>query len=108
MLFPNKFCDSVIYPIPSAFDTNGEFDPRAVGNYLRFLGEHGAKIILVTAGTARFNMLTDNELNNLNTTCMEFSGTRFLGLPPVPDKLLEPWLQKRLVRYPPTRYSLTA
>lgn len=92
MPFPSKFCSGVIYPIPPAFDTNDEFDHGAISRYLEFLDKHGAKIILVTAGTARFNMLANDELCDFNATCMEFPGIKFLGLPPLPDRLLRQWI----------------
>lgn len=89
---PQKFLDGVIYPIPPAFTPDDELDCDAVRRYLSYLYENGAKIILVTAGTSRFNLLDDAELKRFNAACLEFPGVKILGLPPLPTKLVEDWL----------------
>jgi 4-hydroxy-2-oxoglutarate aldolase len=112
-MFPEKFTSGVIYPIPPAFDSQGDFDQVAVENYLEHLHKNGAKIILVTAGTARFNMLTNHEIEALNASCNQFQGTKILGLPPVPDKLLSRWIDHAnswepdavMLMYPDRYYS---
>lgn len=113
MAFDDKWRSGVIYPIPPAFDADGEFSQEIVEHYLDYLEKHGAKIILVTAGTARFNMLADHEIEALNASCNEFSGVKILGLPPVPDKLLEQWIDHTngwkpdavMLMYPDRYYS---
>jgi len=76
----------VIYPIPPAFDDNDELDVKSIERYLSHLSAHGAKIILVTAGTARFNLMTDQEIEKFNEVCMSFDGIKILGLPPRHNK----------------------
>lgn len=113
MISIDKYLSGVIYPIPPAFDRQGEFSSKAVHNYLTFLDKHGAKIILVTAGTARFNMLHYSEIRALNIACMKFPGVKILGLPPMPDKLLQVWIDQTndwkpdavMLMYPDRYYS---
>lgn len=93
-MLPDKFTDGVIYPIPPAFDRHDNLDHESVSNYLKFLSANDAKAILVTAGTARFNMLDDQEMADLNATCLEFPGVKILGLPPVADKFLDAWIKR--------------
>jgi dihydrodipicolinate synthase/N-acetylneuraminate lyase len=113
MPFPTKFTRGVIYPIPPAFDDNDRFRPLSLNKYLRYLHKNGAKIILVTAGTARFNMLTQREIVQLNVACLTFEGVQILGLPPVPDAQLQSWIDLAnywkpdaiLLMYPDRYYS---
>ncbi len=113
MAFPEKFTSSVIYPIPPAFDKHDNLDGGALSSYLQFLHENGGNIILTTAGTTRFNMLTENELRAVNDICMSFSGVKILGLPSLPEKHMRSWVNASndlkpdavLLMYPDRYYS---
>ena len=84
-----KFTKGVIYPIPAAFHGRGNtvsIDYDSITKYIEYLYKHGAKIILTTAGTSRFNFLGDLELCVLNETCVDaFDGTTIIGLKPLAD-----------------------
>lgn len=89
----DKFTKSVIYPIPAAFrgypDNLPSIDYEAVDKYVKYLHKHGAKTILTTAGTSRFNFLDKSELDVLNCVCMmAFPGTTIIGLKPLADRHL--------------------
>ena len=56
-----KFCSSVIYPIPPCFDSNDQFDHLSISGYLNHLQKNCAKVFLTTAGTSRYNFLSDRE-----------------------------------------------
>lgn len=88
-----KFCSSVIYPIPPCFDSNDQFDHLSISGYLNHLQKNGAKVFLTTAGTSRYNFLSDREFIVFNETCASTSkesGAVFImGLPPYADKHLD-------------------
>ena len=55
-----------VFPIPTAFKQNGDVDYYAIEKYVKFLLESGAKNILVTVGTSRFNLLDEYEMLEVN------------------------------------------
>lgn len=55
-----------VFPIPTAFYPNGEVDYDATRSYVDFLLKSGAKNILVTVGTSRFNLLETEEMLEVN------------------------------------------
>lgn len=55
-----------VFPIPTAFKENGEVDYDATKKYVEFLLDNGAKNILVTVGTSRFNLLDEDEMLEVN------------------------------------------
>jgi dihydrodipicolinate synthase/N-acetylneuraminate lyase len=57
-----------VYPILPAFTESGALDPDAVERYCRWLVEQGARTLMVTAGTSRFNLLELDEIHTLNRT----------------------------------------
>lgn len=61
----NKLCRP-IYPIPTFFDSCEQVDYLAVEDYVEFLKRHGPLPVMVTAGTSRLNLLSNEELKKLN------------------------------------------
>lgn len=55
-----------VFPVPTAFKKNGDLDYDATRRYVEFLLESGAKNILVTVGTSRFNLLDEEEMLEVN------------------------------------------
>jgi len=82
-----KFCQSVVYPIPPSFQRDQRLDLDSVVNYITHLRLNGAKVFLTTAGTSRFNLLSDEEIIRLNRcvfdTVKVLGGVFIMGLPPV-------------------------
>lgn len=111
----DKFCSGVIYPIPPVFNDTDYLDASALRHYLKYLSDNDAKIILVTAGTARFNMLSNSEMLQFNEVCSEFDGVRILGLPPMAECHLNQFIiqanalkpDAALLMYPDRYYSDT-
>jgi len=73
-----------IYPIPPAFK-NGVLDRAEILRYTNYLHDNGAKTILTTAGTSRFNLLTTDEVRQLNFSVSLFPGRKIVGLQPLAD-----------------------
>lgn len=55
-----------VYPITPAFKKNQKIDWINTKNYIKYLIKNGAKNLIITAGSSRINLLTDDELNKLN------------------------------------------
>ncbi len=70
-----------IVPIPPAYNKNENLDLPAIYAYVNYLSDHGAKTLMTTAGTSQFNLLTNDEINDLNTIVSHFDGKRILGIP---------------------------
>ncbi|MEQ8736031.1 MAG: dihydrodipicolinate synthase family protein [Rhodospirillaceae bacterium] len=64
-----------VYPICPAFTENGELDLEGTSAYVRYLVENGARHVMTTAGTSRFNLLSDIEVKALNACVVESSGS---------------------------------
>lgn len=60
-----------VFPIPTAFYENGDVDYESIKKYVDFLLDSGAKNILVTVGTSRFNLLDEDEMLNVNRVVTE-------------------------------------
>ncbi len=55
-----------VYPICPVFKKNQSIDFTRTKKYINYLLKNGAKNLMITAGTSRINLLTDNELIKLN------------------------------------------
>ena len=73
-----------VYPIPPAYDASGALDAGAVARYVAYLCEHGAKAVMVTAGTSRLNALTVEECVRLNRVVAEAAGPDILCIGATP------------------------
>ena len=74
---------SPVYPITPAYHPDGRPDWERTAEYIRYLDKAGAKVIMTTAGTSQFNLLTPEEILELNVLCREhFSGHTIMGLAP--------------------------
>lgn len=62
-----------VFPIPTAFKKNGNVDYEATRKYVEFLLDSGAKNILVTVGTSRFNLLDEDEMLEVNRVVCEIT-----------------------------------
>jgi 4-hydroxy-tetrahydrodipicolinate synthase len=64
-----KFLKTVkgpVFPIPTPFTNEGAVDFESLEKYVDFLVCSGAQIIMVTVGTSRFDILTVNEMMEVN------------------------------------------
>ena len=74
--------NSPVYPIPPSFK-NEELELDSTLKYLKYLDSKEAKIIMSTAGTSQYNLLSQEEIRNFNTTLCNFPGKKILGIPPL-------------------------
>ncbi|HEG43164.1 MAG TPA: dihydrodipicolinate synthase family protein [Phycisphaerales bacterium] len=57
-----------VFPIVVPFDRNEDVDYESLTGYVKFLVDNGAKNLLLTVGTSRYNLLTDMEMLKVNET----------------------------------------
>lgn len=60
-----------VYPILPAFNKDFSINYQTVASYVKFLNSHQVRTLMVTAGTSRFNLLTDAEIRKLNQVVVE-------------------------------------
>lgn len=62
-----------VFPIVTPFNESGEVDHSALKDYVEFLNGCGARTIMTTVGTSRFNLLSDKEIRAVNETVVSAS-----------------------------------
>lgn len=80
--------NSPVYPIPPSFKS-GELELQSTQKYLEYLKEHGAQHVMTTAGTSQFNLLSIEEVRELNSEVLNFSGNKIIGLPALSTPLIK-------------------
>lgn len=55
-----------VVPLPTPFKENEEVDYESLKNYVKFLVDSGIKNIMTTVGTSRFNLLSNEEIKEVN------------------------------------------
>ena len=77
-----------VYPIPPSFKDD-QLDLDSTIKYLSYLERKGATRVLTTAGTTQFNLLSIDEIYNLNKCLVSnFKKHKILGLPAISLKHL--------------------
>lgn len=87
-----QFSQSVVYPIPPAFLADESLDLDAISKYLDWLYDNGARVVMTTAGTTRFNLLSDPEIREINRRVARFKGNSIIAFPPLSEKHLGSYL----------------
>ena len=60
-----------VFPIVTPFDEHEDVDYNALHRYIQFLVDGGAPVLMVTVGTSRFNLLTEDEMRSINETVVK-------------------------------------
>lgn len=64
--------EGAVFPVLTPFTEDGSaVDHAALANYVRFLVDAGAPVVLSTVGTSRFNLLSGDEIKAVNETICE-------------------------------------
>jgi dihydrodipicolinate synthase/N-acetylneuraminate lyase len=69
-----------VYPIPAAFKDDFSLDCDGVARYVEFLNSHNVRSVMVTAGTSRLNLLTEEEVRRLNEVVVETNRGRAVSI----------------------------
>ena len=74
--------NSPVYPIPPSFNQDEELELTSTIKYLDYISREGGKIVMTTAGTSQYNLLSTDEVRSLNICVVEcFKEQKILGLP---------------------------
>lgn len=77
-----KYIHAPVYPLVPSYRDNEDLDTESTEKYIRYLEQSGAKVIMTTAGTTQFNLLSNEEIRTLNKlTASTFGKYKILGLP---------------------------
>lgn len=70
-----------VYPVSPSFDKNENIEFESTKRYIDYIEDNGGSVIMTTAGTSQFNLLTIQEIRKLNLVVSKFKGEKILGLP---------------------------
>jgi dihydrodipicolinate synthase/N-acetylneuraminate lyase len=86
----DNFKSNSVYPISPSYDESGDLDLKQTEKYIEFLSSSGADVLMTTAGTSQFNLLSAEEVRKLNDCCANsFDGIKILGIPALSSRELE-------------------
>lgn len=72
--------NSPVYPISPSFKDE-VLELNSTKKYLNFLSKEGAQIIMSTAGTSQYNLMSIEETREFNKGLLSFPGKKILGIP---------------------------
>jgi len=75
-----------VVAIPPSFNEDQSLETKSTVKYLQYLHDNGAKRVMTTAGTSQFNLLSLDEIHELNASVTAFPGDKILGVPPLATK----------------------
>lgn len=79
----NKVFNGPVYPVVPSFNQE-KLDLLSITKYIKFLESNGVKNIVTTAGSSQFNLLSTQEILELNfAVASNFNHNKILGLPPL-------------------------
>ena len=69
-----------VFPVPVPFKETEDVDYYALEQYVQFLVSNGAPVIIATVGTSRFNLLTDDEMLEVNRVIARAAGENAIAV----------------------------
>ena len=74
----------VVVAIPASYNAEQELETDSTIRYLKYLEKNATKTVMTTAGTSHYNLLTIDEIHELNSSvALSFKGHKILGVPAV-------------------------
>lgn len=71
-----------VFPLPPSYSRGGRLDLTKTKKYISYLSSEKVRTIMTTAGTSQYNLLSSEEIHNLNHCLYDsFSHTKIIGLP---------------------------
>ena len=71
-----------VVAIPPSYDKDEKLETTTTAHYVRFLESQGTETVMTTAGTSQFNLLTTEEIHELNkSVAQNFTHQKILGVP---------------------------
>jgi dihydrodipicolinate synthase/N-acetylneuraminate lyase len=76
-----------VVAIPPSYDQEQNLKTDSTSEYVKYLHAHGATTVMTTAGTSQFNLLSTQEIHQLNQSIIDgFDGVSIVGVPGVSTK----------------------
>ena len=76
-----------VVAIPPSYDSEQELELESTVEYMKYLYDNGARTVMTTAGTSQFNLLSIQEIHQLNQSIIDgFDGVSIVGVPGVSTK----------------------
>ena len=71
-----------VIAIPPSYDRSQKLELDSTRSYVEYLEENKVTTVMTTAGTSQFNLLSNDEIHDLNNCIRSsFSGEKILGIP---------------------------
>ena len=82
-----QFCNGPVVPIPTFYDKNLNLNFNTLKKYIEFLEGSGINILMSTAGTSQFNLLSLQEIRSFNVNIASYGRrSKILGIPALNEK----------------------
>ena len=69
-----------VFPVPVPFNEQEDVDYQALESYVTYLVSHGAPVIIATVGTSRYNLLTEEEMLEVNRVIARAAGDKAISV----------------------------
>ena len=97
-----------VFPLLPSYLPSGTLDHTNIARYVAHLRSHGATTIMTTSGTSQFNLMSNDEVSELNTCAASaFPGRVILGAPLLAEGPLERFIESTTERHPTAELLLT-
>lgn len=74
-----------VFPILALFNENGKLDMQGIADYVEFLISQGVKNVMCTVGTSRYDVLTIEEMMQVNQIVVEAAAKRAVTIVTTPS-----------------------
>ena len=76
-----------VVAVPPSYDQEQNLETESTSEYVKYLHAHGATTVMTTAGTSQFNLLSTQEIHQLNQSIIDgFDRVSIVGVPGVSTK----------------------
>ena len=65
-----------VFPVLTLFNADGSIDEQGIANYVEFLISQGAKNLMCTVGTSRYDVMTAKEMLRVNELVVKTAAGR--------------------------------
>ena len=60
-----------VVAVPPSYDQEQNLETESTSEYVKYLHAHGATTVMTTAGTSQFNLLSTQEIHQLNQSIID-------------------------------------
>lgn len=81
----SKRIQGPVFPILTLFGSDGQIDEQGIADYVEYLISQGAKNLMCTVGTSRYDVLTTDEMLRMNQIVVESVANRAVTMVTTPS-----------------------